>query len=95
MRAANVTVTSQYFVAVHFLKSKADTSNSRKPSIHTDCVFEFGWTYEVLLFNDDPCAWLYIEVAVMAWVTHRWTLGMPIKTFNELRRASKQQSGQT
>lgn len=28
-------------------------------------------------------------------VTHRWTLGMPIKTFNELRRASKRQSGQT
>lgn len=28
-------------------------------------------------------------------VTHRWTLGMPIKTFNESGRASKQQSGQT
>ena len=52
-----------------------------------DLAFDFA----VLLFNGDPCAWPYIEVAVMAWMTHRWTLGMPIKPcLMSWERASKE-----
>lgn len=86
VRTVNLTVTSQYMVTLHLPEAKlSDILNA-----HADWIFEFDWSYETLVFNDDPPAWLYIELSVMAWVIHRWTLGMPIKTFNELRRASKQ-----
>lgn len=81
-RAANVTLTSQYFVAVHFTRAKQTAATNAWGGLHADLIlFGLARSYEVLLFNGDPCAWLYIEVAVMALVTHRWTLGTPIKTF--------------
>lgn len=67
MRVASVTLTSQSFVAVRF--------TAKWGCRRVDLAFDFA----VLLFNGNPCAWPYIEVAVMAWMTHRWTIGMPIK----------------
>lgn len=62
-----------------------------------------GWTFEWTSHATCCCLTMTLCSAVRQVrpqlggfrVTHRWTLGMPIKTFNESRRASKRQSGQT